>query len=303
MIRLLTQAVTLVLPLCGCAPAEAGAVRYGPARRLCTLANRHIDESSGLVAGRRTPGVFWTHNDSGDRPQLYAFNVAGEHLATCIAVGARARDWEDLATFRLDGNDHLLACDTGDNARKRKSVTLYLLPEPELDPNARDRTVRVRVRRAVHFTYEDGPQDVEAVAADSETRTVYLVAKRGRRTVYALPWPEGDADAPGLLAARRVGLLNIPRAVAMDFSDDGRRAIILSYHGAHAIVRRDGETWPQAFARRPRLLLMPLRRQGESICYGPDGRSLYLTSEKLPTPLIEIPARGQPATRPAADPD
>jgi hypothetical protein len=47
---------------------------------------------------------------------------------------------------------------------------------------------------------------------------------------------------------------------------------------------------------------MPLRRQGESICYGPDGRSLYLTSEKLPTPLIEIPARAEPATRPASDP-
>jgi hypothetical protein len=247
--------------------------------------------------------VFWTHNDSGDKPQLYAFNTDGEHLATCVAVGARARDWEDLATMTLDGRAHLLACDTGDNARKRRSVTLYLLAEPELDPNARDRTVRARVRRAVHFTYEDGPQDVEAVAADSRTRTVYLVAKRGKRTVYALPWPDGDADgAPGLLTARRVGLLNIPQAVAMDFSDDGRRAIVLTYHGAHEIVRREGEAWPRAFARPPRLLLMPLRRQGESICYGPDGRSLYLTSEKLPTPLIEIPARAEPATRPASDP-
>jgi hypothetical protein len=34
---------------------------------------------------------------------------------------------------------------------------------------------------------------------------------------------------------------------------------------------------------------MPRRRQGESICYGPDGKTLYLTSEQLPTPLWEVP--------------
>lgn len=31
------------------------------------------------------------------------------------------------------------------------------------------------------------------------------------------------------------------------------------------------------------------RAQGESIAYGPDGESLYLASEKVPTPLLEVP--------------
>ncbi len=35
---------------------------------------------------------------------------------------------------------------------------------------------------------------------------------------------------------------------------------------------------------------MPQRNQGESVCYGADGRTLYLTSEFAPTPLLEVPA-------------
>jgi hypothetical protein len=34
---------------------------------------------------------------------------------------------------------------------------------------------------------------------------------------------------------------------------------------------------------------MPQRRQGETVCYGPDGKTLYLTSEFAPTPLFEVP--------------
>ena len=41
---------------------------------------------------------------------------------------------------------------------------------------------------------------------------------------------------------------------------------------------------------------MPLRIQGESICYGPDGKTLYLTSEKLPTPLWEVPVVDKPSS-------
>ena len=37
--------------------------------------------------------------------------------------------------------------------------------------------------------------------------------------------------------------------------------------------------------RQPEVVTMPIRRQGESICYAADGHSLYLTSERQPTPL------------------
>jgi len=38
---------------------------YGEARQLATLNDPNVKESSGLVASRTNPGLYWTHNDSG----------------------------------------------------------------------------------------------------------------------------------------------------------------------------------------------------------------------------------------------
>lgn len=40
-----------------------------------------ISESSGLVASRTHDGVFWTHNDSGDAPRIFAIDRSGALLA------------------------------------------------------------------------------------------------------------------------------------------------------------------------------------------------------------------------------
>jgi hypothetical protein len=83
----------------------------------------------------------------------------------------------------------------------------------------------------------------------------------------------------------------------MDISPDGRRAVVLTYGDAYEYVRGVNENWEQALATPPRQIVLPNRRQGESICYGSDGRTLYVTSEKLPTPLFEVRVRSE--TRPA----
>jgi len=74
----------------------------------------------------------------------------------------------------------------------------------------------------------------------------------------------------------------------MDISPDGRRAILGTYGHAFEFCRGKDETWAEAFSRPPRELTVPRRRQGETICFGPDGRTIYLTSEKRPTPLWEV---------------
>jgi hypothetical protein len=74
----------------------------------------------------------------------------------------------------------------------------------------------------------------------------------------------------------------------MDISPDGHRAVIVTYEAAYEYVRAVKEDWETAFGRAPQRIPAPPRAQGESICYGPNGRTLYLTSERLPTPLWEI---------------
>jgi len=60
---------------------------------------------------------------------------------------------------------------------------------------------------------------------------------------------------------------------------------------AYQYTREGEEGWAEAFARPGHRIPLPLRQQGESICFGADGKTLYLTSEKLPTPLIVVPTR------------
>ena len=57
-----------------------------------------LRESSGLAVSRRQPGVLWSHNDSGDGPNLYAIDLSGRLLATIPVANAAARDWEDIAS-------------------------------------------------------------------------------------------------------------------------------------------------------------------------------------------------------------
>lgn len=277
------------------ATPTARRILYGKPRIVSTLANEKIDESSGLAASRATPGVFWTHNDSGDAPRLFAFDMKGRDLGTYSVRGARNRDWEDLASFSLGGKHYLLICDTGDNDRRRPFVTLYVAAEPMVDPAKRGVRGTIAVVQAIHFTYDDGPQDCEAVAVDATTRTIYLVSKRVKRTVYALPIPAKTVSSK--LTAKSVAELPIGQVVAMDISPDGLRAVVLTYGNALEFTRSPKGTWRAAFARPGRKLAMPGRRQGESICYGPDGRTLHLTSEKLPTPLLEVPALSPKAGR------
>src|ERR1044072_2048451 len=63
--------------------------------QLATLEDQKVRESSGLVASRRSPGLFWTHNDSGDGPFVYAFDRAGRSRGTWRVEGGEAAEWEE----------------------------------------------------------------------------------------------------------------------------------------------------------------------------------------------------------------
>ncbi len=268
---------------------------YGEGRKIAELVNREINESSGLACGRANRDVFWTHNDSGNRPQLFAFGLKGEDRAVVTVSKARNYDWEDMASFSYEGRHFLLVGDVGDNRAKRKEYILYIIPEPKLNTGKRRTTLSVATFQTIRFRYEDGPHNCESVAIDPQTHTIYLVSKSHGNSckVYSLPWRKGKSSIP--LLARAIATLNIPATTAMDISSDGLRAVVLTYGDAFEFVRTPEETWKQGFSRSPRRIRMPGRVQGETICYGPDDKTLYLTSERgimssgNSSPLFEVP--------------
>jgi hypothetical protein len=277
---------------------------YLAARQTGYFENLSIRESSGLTASCHQPGVLWTLNDSGSPPLLYAVGPEGRDLGTVRVKGAVNRDWEDLASFRVDQTAYLLIADVGDNRARYGTYTLYLVKEPSLKtPLPPDATVPIF--RRINFVYPDGARDCEAVAVDTQNRRVLLLSKRTQPPhLYSLPLAPKSA---GRITARRLGPVpKIPgptlsdqafhgeyasQPTAMDIAPDGRSAVVLTYKSAYLFPKAPQEPWSKALSRTPQRIPIPLLRQAEGICFGYDGKTLFLSSEGHPGPLLRVEAR------------
>ena len=269
-----------------------------PARpvQLATLEDRRIDESSGLVASRRSPGLFWTHNDSGDGPFVYAFDRQGRSRGTWRVEGAQAVDWEDIAAGPgpAQGQSYLYVGDIGDNGRERDFVVVYRFPEPE--PSATEappeRPRPTQTAEAIRLKYPDGAHNAEALAVHPTTGDIYVVTKANAEAgVYKLAAPF-DPKAVNTLA--KVGSLRGPDffgtlVTGADISPDGRRVALCDYaQGYELTLPEGGKGFDEIWKQKPVALSLGARLQGESVAYRLDGAALLATSEQTPTPLFEV---------------
>src|SRR5882672_10575577 len=105
-----------------------------------TFQSPRVIESSGVAVSHAFPGILWTHNDSGDRPYLYATDLRGNDRGAILVSGADFHDWEDLSSgpCPIGRGSCLYIADTGDNQERRKRVTIYAVPEPEPTRSAAD---------------------------------------------------------------------------------------------------------------------------------------------------------------------
>jgi hypothetical protein len=78
---------------------------------------------------------------------------------------------------------------------------------------------------------------------------------------------------------------------AGDISPDGTRIVVRTYTEAYEWIRPQNTSWTAVWKSKPRSWELPTSQQGEAICYGLDGNSLFVTSEKLPAPLWKLTAR------------
>jgi len=91
----------------------------------------------------------------------------------------------------------------------------------------------------------------------------------------------GEIPQPG--AAQR--LLPIPTGqyrgmpTSMDFSPDGRFAVVLTYGDVLLYPRRAGESWLAALLRKPVVLPPHRLGQAEAVCFSRDGKSIFVTEE------------------------
>lgn len=253
--------------------------------RTGTLRSPPITESSGVAVSRRHPGVLWTHNDSGDGPMLYATNLTGADLGRYLVPGATNYDWEDIALAPCPEarRDCVYIADTGDNGERRRTVTLYLVPEPAAPPRPTDgdEPARVTARaRAVRVKYPDGAHDVEAMWVEPDG-SVQLVSKgtSGPMMRYLVPRSAFDHDSAMAVRVERLPLVPqraLGRLVTgAALSPNGSRVVIRTYTELFFFRRgRDGRLTEEG----PPCWLGTLDPQGEGVAFL-DHSTLVLTSE------------------------
>lgn len=283
-------------------PTESSsAERFGSPIRLGTLEDSGLRESSGLVASRTTPGLYWTHNDSGDGPFLYAFDNRGGRRGTWRVAGAAARDWEDIAAGPgpKPGATYLYIGDIGDNRRVRKEVIVYRVPEPTIiaaDVSSKKSTpLTTETAEIIRLRYPDGSHDSEALLVHPATGDIYLITKItfGSPAIYKAVAPHNTTRTTALA---RIGTLATSglfggMITGGDISPDGRRVALCDYVQGYEIFIPAGAEFDRVWRQTLTTFALGERKQGEAIGYRLDGKALLATSEGRPAPLIQVERR------------
>jgi len=267
----LTAAIALTLTLPASASADSDVE--------LTIGDSRITESSGLVASALHPDVYWTHNDSSDRPRVYAIGKDGTTKATITLSGVDARDWEAITIGKDDaGRPAIFVGDIGDNMHGTwPEVWIYRFAEPETLADATVKATKFTVR------YDDGPRDAEALMLDPRSNKLYIASKESDGGIYEQP---AKLSSSGVNTFKRVadGESTVTDGA---FAPDGSRFVLRGYFSATVFSAPGEEVGGVS---------VPIQRQGESVAWSRDGASLLFGSEGKRSQVRRVDLTGD--TRP-----
>lgn len=278
-----TVLVALLTVVGAVLPASAA-----PDPDVVTIKDDRITESSGLVASAQHPGVYWTHNDSGDQPRVFAVGADGETKAVLTLQGVTPRDWEAVSIGKDEaGRPALFIGDIGDNLKgKWAEAWIYRIPEPAELKDATVKPVKYRL------TYDNGPRDAEAMLVDPRTNKIYIASKENQGSLYEQP---ATLSTTGLNVFKRVG--SAPSTVTDGaFSPDGTRFVLRGYIVAMMF---------SAPGKEVDSVYVPVQLgglQGESVTFSADGRSVLFGHEGADSTIsrVELSGRNRPESVAAA---
>jgi hypothetical protein len=237
-----------------------------------------IYETSGLENG--PDGCFWTHNDSGNGPQLYCVDTTGTIQRTVSIFGDQNTDWEEL-TKDNDGNLYIGNC--GNNELNRTDLRIVKVPSVDTC------TATTYVTDTIRFSYPDqvnfppagdyGNFDMEAMFWHQDS--LHLFSKdrsdpsTGFTKHYTLP-TEGGSYTANLVDSFEVENPSFFLAItAADINEDGTEMVLLS---ADKIWLFNNFNSTNYFGGDVSVLNLSVFSQKEGICYR--NGFLYITDEQ-----------------------
>jgi hypothetical protein len=277
----ISSSVSATLTIVVTLAASSAAGQTGPANApRCQVAGSvmqvpELGEGSGVAASRRSPGLFWAHNDSGE-PLLVALDSKGVVRGRVRIPGVQVQDWEAIAVGPCPAGSCIYVGDIGDNGARRRDIAIYRLPEPADTAGSVDGTDVFRAR------YPDGAHDAEALLVTPKG-DILIVTKGDKEPVSLYRFPV-EARPGGTVTLQAVGS---PRQAGKRNGDDRITDGAVSPSGTWLALRtntailfyRTEAVMTGNWQTAGRVSLKELGEpQGEGITFG-DETTLYLLGE------------------------
>lgn len=265
---------------------------FEPGISMGQLADRAINEASGLAASTVNRGMLWTHNDSGDKARIFLIDSLGRTLMRVSLAGIKNRDWEDMAVG--PGPDstktYIYIGEIGDNDARYEFKYIYRIEEPVY--KSLDTTITSV--DTIKFIYPDGNRDAETLLVDPLTKDVFIISKREKRVnLYRLPFPQSTTDViTAELAAAELDFNRLgdergyhPRyfnqIVGGDISPEGLEVLVKDYSSVYYWKRNRNESIADVLKRMPEVLPYAPEARGEGIAFSGGGWGYYTLSEEV----------------------
>ncbi len=257
----------------GSTPADSDVTRSEPNAPRKWIPNATADatrlhETSGIVASRQYPGVFWTHGDSGNDPKLIAIDVEGRVLAEVMVSKAPNTDWEDIC---IDDQGNLYVGDIGNNHAMFPARYVYKIPEP--DPH-NPPTEAITASKRWRFKYLDKERfDCEALFWDGQSLYVMANLIPTKAVVYRL-----TEFRDGQMRLDQVADPRLAFPTGADVSSDGKHLVVSSYSAINVLEFERGDDSLITLSNK-RTVRYPLKKGAiESVCFF--GNDVIAMSEK-----------------------
>lgn len=241
--------------------------------RIGTLAHAPLCEASALLKSRKHPGVFWTLNDSGNAPHLFAIDRIGQLLAEYDVKKALNIDWEAMAQ---DEEGHLYVGDVGNNAIRLPRRFVYQVREPETlaSYDKGQPLPELQVEKRFPYRFPEKPFDAEAMFF--HRGSLYLFSKiheKGVSKLYRLSLETPDKD---VTLEEICAVPDLKVVTDCSLSRDGKRLALCSYDYVALFDRDPDEPLSKLKDKKPMVVrFQPTEIEG---CAW-DGDELILVAE------------------------
>lgn len=245
-----------------------------------------VKETSGLIY---FDDHLITHNDSGDKPNLYEVNPTnGQVIRTVFIANANNKDMEDIA----QDETYIYLCDIGNNTNTRKDQTIYKIKKT--DYLAKDMVeaelITFNYAEQTDFTYSNMTTNFDAEAVIAMGDNLYLFTKNWgdlKTSVYSIPKNAGNYEISSVATADVKGLIT-----GADYDKNRGRIVLTGYYNfkAFVIVLSDFNKNPLDGKMQKIDLNIAGSKQVEGVSYNPN-ESYFLSAEEsmgLPSVLYKM---------------